>query len=72
MKLSKGANLSSSKFSKLKHLIQTGFYSYPGTYKFKHILTYASKNFNSLSLPSFDSGRPFYTYGGKTFSFGDL
>ena len=48
-----------SRFSNLRWLVHTGFYSYPGTYKFRVIsfilykesLTYASKNFNRLSLP---------------------
>ncbi|KAM3135404.1 hypothetical protein pb186bvf_012423 [Paramecium bursaria] len=40
-----------SRFSNLRWLVHTGFYSYPGTYKFRESLTYASKNFNRLSLP---------------------
>ncbi|CAK56794.1 unnamed protein product (macronuclear) [Paramecium tetraurelia] len=47
-----GQILKSSKFSNLKWLIHTGFYSYPGTYKFRESLVYASRNFNRLSLPS--------------------
>ncbi|CAD8084707.1 unnamed protein product [Paramecium sonneborni] len=46
-----GQNLKSNKFSNLKWLIHTGFYSYPGTYKFRESLVYASRNFNRLSLP---------------------
>lgn len=47
-----GESLRSNKFSNLKWLIHTGFYSYPGTYKFRESLVYASKNFNRLSLPA--------------------
>ncbi|CAD8071412.1 unnamed protein product [Paramecium primaurelia] len=47
-----GESLKSSKFTNLKWLIHTGFYSYPGTYKFRESLVYASRNFNRLSLPS--------------------
>ncbi|CAD8086159.1 unnamed protein product [Paramecium sonneborni] len=46
-----GSILKSNKFSNLKWLIHTGFYSYPGTYKFRESLVYASRNFNRLSLP---------------------
>jgi hypothetical protein len=35
--------------------VHTGFYSQPGTYKFREFLVYASKNFNRLSLPSVSS-----------------
>ncbi|CAD8078850.1 unnamed protein product [Paramecium sonneborni] len=47
-----GESLKSNKFTNLKWLIHTGFYSYPGTYKFRESLVYASKNFNRLTLPT--------------------
>lgn len=59
-----GDFLVSKTYKSLKWLIHTGFYSYPGTYKFRvhyHLklvksnLVYASKNFNRLSQPTLDS-----------------
>ena len=55
-----GQELKSSSFKSLRWLVHTGFYSYPGTYKFRvkengyfqQSLVYASKNFNRLQLPN--------------------
>jgi len=55
-------------------LVHTGFYSYPGTYKFRESLCYASKNFNRLALPSVSGPVTALLKDGnlKTFTLGDL
>jgi len=58
--LHRGATLNAAKFPNLKYLVHTGFYSHSGTYKFKETLVYASKNFNTLSLPRLDTSAPLF------------
>lgn len=67
----KGAALK-TKFSNLKNVIHTGFYSFAGTYKFRQVLVYASKNFNTLSLPAVELNAPLFVDGSKTLSLKDL
>lgn len=67
-----GSALKSSKFTKLEHLIHTGFYSIPGTLKYKQMLVYASKKFNTLALPTFNLKSNAYYVKGQSGKFEDL
>ncbi|KRX08265.1 hypothetical protein PPERSA_01195 [Pseudocohnilembus persalinus] len=67
-----GKELKSDRFPNLKYVVHTGFYTQPGQYKYRDTLVYASKNFNTLSLPSFDSSAPFYNNGNNSYSIQDL
>lgn len=64
-KTNRGAEWKSSKYPKLRHIIHTGFYSQPGTIKYKQLLLYASKNYNTVKLPEFNASNPLLIGSGK-------
>ncbi|KAL4467248.1 hypothetical protein ABPG72_010055 [Tetrahymena utriculariae] len=61
-----------TKFANLQHIIHTGFYTFPGTYKFRQIMVYASKNFNTLTLPNVELNVPLFISGNQTYTLKDL
>jgi len=56
----------------LKHVTHTSFYTQPGQYKYKDTLVYASKNFNTLSLPKMDTTAPYIITNKTSYSLDDL
>lgn len=63
-----GQPLKHDKLPKLKHIIHTGFYSYPGTLKYRHILVYGNPNFLASGLPkTSDSSALFYVKKGSNY-----
>jgi hypothetical protein len=60
----KGSRVRSSAYPKLDFLIQTGFYTIPGTFKFRDILTYANPNFLNFSLNEIDESQTLYSWNG--------
>lgn len=47
-----GNPLSFSKYPSLKHLINVGFHTLPGTFKFRQLLVYANPNFSTYRIPT--------------------
>lgn len=47
-----GNPLSFSKYPNLKHLINVGFHTLPGTFKFRQLLVYANPNFTNYRIPT--------------------
>lgn len=61
----KGSSVKSKAYPKLDYLIQTGFYSIPGTFKFRDVLTYANPNFVNFSLNDIDETQTLYSWNGS-------
>eukprot|EP00825_Cyclidium_porcatum_P002656 TRINITY_DN11231_c0_g1_i3.p1 TRINITY_DN11231_c0_g1~~TRINITY_DN11231_c0_g1_i3.p1 ORF type:complete len:263 (+),score=39.01 TRINITY_DN11231_c0_g1_i3:160-948(+) len=67
-----GKEIKIKNFPNLKYIVHTGFYSQQGIYKFKEILTYASKNYNSLSFPKLNGNEILINYKNSKFTLSKL
>ncbi|EGR30780.1 hypothetical protein IMG5_123670 [Ichthyophthirius multifiliis] len=61
-----------SRFSQLRHVFHTGFYTFQGTFKYRQLLVYASKNFNTLSLPKVDLNATLFLSNNKSYNLKEL
>lgn len=55
-----GQSVKSSAYPSLDLIVQTGFYSIPGTFKYKDVLTYANPNFLNFNLNEIDESQTLY------------
>jgi hypothetical protein len=55
-----GQSVNSSSYPELDLIVQTGFYSIPGTFKYKDVLTYANPNFLDFDLNQIDESQTLY------------